>query len=183
MRRSTSDRARGVMTRPIIHRRSGLFGTSIGTSFNGSTVLSCARHRCPRQYRLIRDGLRPCRASWAAVFPFRRVVRLPFDSGPFDQSRDRRDVPKPDVAAVIRLRGIARRSPSADVCIKRLPFRHSGLAQPTPKSLMEFQERSVVVRDVVPLRDRPRARTFERKILRQRRSCFRIVPRQGKFGR
>ena len=26
------------------------------------------------------------RASWAAVFPFRRVVRLPFDSSPFDQS-------------------------------------------------------------------------------------------------
>jgi len=30
-------------------------------------------------------------ASWAAVFPISLVVRLPFDSGPFDQSRDRRD--------------------------------------------------------------------------------------------
>jgi hypothetical protein len=33
-------------------------------------------------------------ASWAAVFPISLVVRLPFDSGPFNQSRDRRDGPK-----------------------------------------------------------------------------------------
>jgi len=32
-------------------------------------------------------------APWAAVFPISPVVRLPFDSGPFDQSRDRRDGP------------------------------------------------------------------------------------------
>ena len=32
-------------------------------------------------------------ASWAAVFPISLVVRLPFDCGPFDQSRDRRDGP------------------------------------------------------------------------------------------
>jgi len=35
MQRSASDRALVVMTRPAVHRRSGLFGTSIGTSFNG----------------------------------------------------------------------------------------------------------------------------------------------------
>jgi hypothetical protein len=32
-------------------------------------------------------------ALWAAVFPISLVVRLPFDSGPFDQPRDRRDGP------------------------------------------------------------------------------------------
>jgi len=37
-------------------------------------------------------------ASWAAVFPISLVVRLPFDSGPFDQSRDRRDGPQADTA-------------------------------------------------------------------------------------
>jgi len=31
-------------------------------------------------------------ASWAVVFLIRRVVRLPFDSGHANQSRDRRDV-------------------------------------------------------------------------------------------
>jgi hypothetical protein len=35
MRWSASDRALGVMTRPAVHRRSELLGTSIGTSFNG----------------------------------------------------------------------------------------------------------------------------------------------------
>ncbi len=36
-------------------------------------------------------------ASWAAVFPISLVVRLPFDSGPFDQSRDRRHGPISDI--------------------------------------------------------------------------------------
>jgi len=35
MQWSASDRARGVMIRPAVHRRPGLFGTSIGTSFDG----------------------------------------------------------------------------------------------------------------------------------------------------
>jgi len=35
MQWSASDRARGVMIRPAVHRRPGLFGTSIGTSFAG----------------------------------------------------------------------------------------------------------------------------------------------------
>jgi hypothetical protein len=35
-------------------------------------------------------------ASWSAVFSISLVVRLPFDSGPFDQSRDRRDGPEAD---------------------------------------------------------------------------------------
>jgi hypothetical protein len=39
-------------------------------------------------------------ASWAAAFPISLVVRLPFDSGPFDQSRDRRDGPNPDLLAI-----------------------------------------------------------------------------------
>jgi hypothetical protein len=30
-------------------------------------------------------------AQWAAVFPISLMVRLPFGSGPFDQSRDRRN--------------------------------------------------------------------------------------------
>jgi len=32
-------------------------------------------------------------ALWAAVLPISLVIRLPFDSGPFDQPRDRRDEP------------------------------------------------------------------------------------------
>jgi len=39
-------------------------------------------------------------ASWAAAFPISLVVRLPFDSGPFDRSRDRRDGPNPDLLAI-----------------------------------------------------------------------------------
>jgi len=35
-------------------------------------------------------------ASWAAVFPISRVVRLPFGGGHFDQSRERRDGPGAD---------------------------------------------------------------------------------------
>ena len=87
MRWSASDRARDVMVRPTVHRRSKLFGISIDTSFNGSSVLSCARHRRRRQYRLIRDGLRTYAARHAQpCSQFRRVVQLPFDSSNFDQS-------------------------------------------------------------------------------------------------
>jgi hypothetical protein len=43
-------------------------------------------------------------ASWAAVFPISLVVRLPIDSGPFDQSTDRRDGPE-GVGAVKGMRG------------------------------------------------------------------------------
>ncbi|OAF12627.1 hypothetical protein AYJ54_46075 [Bradyrhizobium centrolobii] len=32
-------------------------------------------------------------ASWAAVLLISRLVGLPFDSGPFDRSRERRDGP------------------------------------------------------------------------------------------
>jgi hypothetical protein len=42
-------------------------------------------------------------ASWAAVFPISLVLRLPFDSGPFDQSWDRRDGPIPALAAAVVL--------------------------------------------------------------------------------
>jgi hypothetical protein len=35
-------------------------------------------------------------ASRAAVFPISPMVRLPFDSGPFDQSRDGHDGPEPE---------------------------------------------------------------------------------------
>jgi|SRR5579864_6010669 len=41
-------------------------------------------------------------ALWAAAFPISLVVRLPFDSGPFDQSRDRRDGPLSDILAPCR---------------------------------------------------------------------------------
>ena len=34
-----------------------------------------------------------CYASWAAVFPISRVVRLPFGCDHFDQTRERRDGP------------------------------------------------------------------------------------------
>jgi hypothetical protein len=37
-------------------------------------------------------------ASWAAVFPISRVVRLSFDYGHFDQSREGRDGHKPTLA-------------------------------------------------------------------------------------
>jgi hypothetical protein len=40
-------------------------------------------------------------ASWAAVVPISWVVRLPFDSGPFDQSRERRDGPIGDIKRVL----------------------------------------------------------------------------------
>jgi hypothetical protein len=59
MRRAASDRALGIMTRPAVHRRSELFGICVGTRFNGLPVLS-GRAIAPRQYRLIRVGLRPC---------------------------------------------------------------------------------------------------------------------------
>src|SRR5882757_7121798 len=36
-------------------------------------------------------------ALWMEVFPIRRLVRLPFDSGPVGQGRDRRDGPWPDI--------------------------------------------------------------------------------------
>jgi hypothetical protein len=78
MRWSTSNRARGVMTRPTFHRRSGLFGTSMGTSF-GFSVLSCARH-CPtgkfrmqpmRDLSLVPLGLFPLLPACRAVATFR----------------------------------------------------------------------------------------------------------------
>lgn len=40
-------------------------------------------------------------ASWAAVFPIPLVVRLPLDSGPFDQSQDRRDGPPADIHSLL----------------------------------------------------------------------------------
>jgi hypothetical protein len=40
--------------------------------------------------------------SRAAVFRVSQVVRLPFDSGPLSQSRDRRDGPKPEERAITR---------------------------------------------------------------------------------
>ena len=57
--------------------------------------------RSPWRYDAIADyALQPTNLRWPAIFryvswpqssEFRRVVRLPFDSGPLDQSRDRRD--------------------------------------------------------------------------------------------
>ena len=38
-------------------------------------------------------GLRSCATPHRRLSRFRLVLRLPFDSGPLDQSRDRRDVP------------------------------------------------------------------------------------------
>ena len=47
-----------------------------------------------RSNRLICGALRFCTTPYRRLCPrFRRVVRLPFDSGPVAQSRDRRDVP------------------------------------------------------------------------------------------
>jgi hypothetical protein len=47
-----------------------------------------------RSNRQICDGPRFCTTPHRRLCPrFRRVVRLPFDSGPVAQSRDRRDVP------------------------------------------------------------------------------------------
>lgn len=88
MRRSASDRALGVMTRPAVHRRAGLFETSITTSFSSSLGLVRCGIVVADQYRQIRDGMRPCRhASWAACPQFRRAVRLPHDGGPLDHPR------------------------------------------------------------------------------------------------
>jgi hypothetical protein len=42
-------------------------------------------------------------ALWATVFPISLVVRLPFDSGPFDQSRDRRDGPTAEVGSQLHV--------------------------------------------------------------------------------
>jgi len=51
-------------------------------------------HPTTRSNRQICDGLRSCTTRHRRLCPrFRRVVRLPFDSGPVAQSRDRRDVP------------------------------------------------------------------------------------------
>src|SRR5207302_5770473 len=49
-------------------------------------------------------------ASWATVLPISLVVRLPFDSGPFDQSWDRRDGPRAEIV----------RSGSRQICLTRL---------------------------------------------------------------
>jgi hypothetical protein len=46
--------------------------------------------------------------SRSAVFPISRVVRLPFDSGPFDQSRERRDGPIDDIDDLITTSRLAR---------------------------------------------------------------------------
>jgi len=42
------------MTRPAVHRRSELFGISIGTSFNGFLGLVLYAPSLSRQYRLLR---------------------------------------------------------------------------------------------------------------------------------
>jgi hypothetical protein len=61
MRRSASDRARGVMTKSAVHRKSELLRTSIGTLFNGFLGLwVSSRSQSMATSR---------RVSWAAVFP------------------------------------------------------------------------------------------------------------------
>jgi hypothetical protein len=63
------------------------------------TIVSPWRYDAAAHYALQSASLRRPAilryASWAAVLPTSGVVRLPFDSGPLDQSRDRRDGPEP----------------------------------------------------------------------------------------
>src|ERR1700738_767588 len=92
--------ARGI-GRSVVFGVGGVFRSGAPRSMKMGTTRSPWRYDSAAAQAIRPDNLRRTAllryAAWGAVFPIWQVLRLPFDSDPFDQSRERRDVPTREI--------------------------------------------------------------------------------------